>query len=96
MRLIDADFEIAHWESALIDPTPDVTEKDRRTAPHIIDALKMAGTVKDAVEVVRCKDCKYYHKYVDAPNGGCAHYSYSHIPMYPEDYCSHGERKDDG
>ena len=30
MRLIDADFEVAHWESALLNPTPDVTEKDRR------------------------------------------------------------------
>lgn len=60
MRLVDADFEVAHWESVLLNPTPDVTEKDRRTAPYIIDALKMAGTVKDAVEVVRCKDCKYF------------------------------------
>ena len=60
MRLIDADFEVAHWESVLLNPTPDVTEKDHRTAPYIIDALKMAGTVKDAVEVVRCKDCKHF------------------------------------
>ena len=47
----------------------------------------------NAVEVVRCRDCKWFYinpdEYVDdcTNAGGC---------MYPEpdDYCSHGERRD--
>lgn len=100
MRLIDADFEVAHWESVLIDPTPDVTEKDRRTAPYIIDALKMAGTVKDAVKVVRCKDCKYFelnhwdgiiitaHEICSKWGSGCK--------TDKDGYCFLGERETDG
>ena len=87
MRLIDADFEVAHWESVLLNPTPDVTEKDRRTAPYIIDALKMAGTIKDAVEVVRCKDCEH-DKY-------CCRIIRSSGRL-ESDFCSYGERKTDG
>ena len=46
MRLIDAEFEENHYASMLLDPTPDVTEQDKRNARIIIDALKMAKTVE--------------------------------------------------
>lgn len=55
--------------------------------------MKNAPAV-DAVEVVRCKDCKYwsgyggYCKHFGSPLGGTVHY-----PRM-EDYCSHGERRD--
>ena len=45
----------------------------------------------DAVEVVRCKDCKYC-----SYNGLCNLFlSHSH-EMKPDDFCSYGERKSDG
>lgn len=50
----------------------------------------------DAVEVVRCKDCKY-----GEPNGQhgckCYHYKlYETHEMSPNDFCSHAERREDG
>lgn len=47
-RLIDATFEENHYASMLLNPTPDVTEQDKKNARIIIDALRMAGTVIDA------------------------------------------------
>lgn len=44
-KLIDATFEENHYASMLLDPTPDVTEQDKRTAKDIIFALQMAKTV---------------------------------------------------
>lgn len=42
----------------------------------------------DAVEVVRCRDCRSYNK---PKTGWCeAHLDCEH----PDDYCSYGERKD--
>ena len=51
----------------------------------------------DAVEVVRCKDCKHYK-----PQKKSAHWenraNYCNrvvtIKMQPDDFCSYGERKD--
>ncbi len=47
-RLIDATFEENHYASVLLDPTPDVTEQDKKNARIIIEALRMAGTVIEA------------------------------------------------
>lgn len=52
----------------------------------------------DAVEVVRCKDCKHYK------NGSCNIHSvwpYQYSPGYDfrpddDDFCSYGERKNNG
>lgn len=40
----------------------------------------------DAIEVVRCRDCKYWHY------GDC----YRQELTRPEDFCSYGEEKDNG
>lgn len=63
-----------------------------------IKNIEEAPTV-DVVEVVRCKDCKYYRNH---PNGLCyAHtepygtgYKGEAICVEPDDFCSYGERKD--
>ena len=62
---------------------------------------------KDTVEVVRCKDCKHWHE----ETGWCTEHSHfvgfdgmachpsqsSEWKMFDaEDFCSRGERKDDG
>ena len=50
------------------------------------------ATTVDAVEVVRCKDCKYYeiHKPIVLEN--CER-NWHLTPMKPDDFCSYGERK---
>ena len=52
----------------------------------VLDIVKKAPTV-DAVEVVRCKDCKHYD------NGGCGK-CYGEYEPNQNDFCSCGERKD--
>lgn len=52
---------------------------------------------KDVVEVVRCKDCKYYK--VGNPNADyCYHERYEDLSQgvsyKPNDFCSYGERKE--
>lgn len=51
----------------------------------------------DAVEVVRCKDCKHYDLGVCLKiySNGNAHPE-AWQPRRPEDFCSYGERKDGG
>lgn len=55
--------------------------------------IEHAPTV-DAVEVVRCKDCKQWCRnvgIVDSPNGHCF---YHDIDTNGYDFCSYGERRD--
>ena len=61
-----------------------------------IDAIPPA----DVVEVVRCKDCWYYSPLACKPSiGDCRYWLYEEridsLPVYEDDYCSYGERKDD-
>ena len=54
-------------------------------------AIKDAPTI-DAVEVVRCKECKHWDNKDDAQR--C---SYAHNGLHwakPDDYCSYGERSE--
>ena len=46
----------------------------------------------DAVEVVRCRECKY----CDPENHHCDHYMGTSAPLRrkPDDFCSYGERKE--
>lgn len=76
-----------------------LTHKDDMTERHecgcIIEMLDNAPTA-DVVEVVRCKDCKYYK------NGGCDLHSepkerrpYERwtVDVRENDYCSYGKKK---
>ena len=45
----------------------------------------------DAVEVVRCKDCKHYDL---APNGFNGMCNRQYATFYAHDFCSYGERKE--
>ena len=57
---------------------------------YCIDKVKAV----DAVEVVRCKDCKHYW----LPQGFCEHERYEYLTQSiwheDDDFCSYGERKD--
>ena len=54
--------------------------------------LREAPTV-DAVEVVRCRECKYRFKNNGHSRDGCPIID-ANIWMDDDDFCSHGERKD--
>ena len=57
-------------------------------ALHIIDSIPAA----DAVEVVRCKDCKYWQDNNDGyPHEECR-WGHGETPD-ANDFCSYGERK---
>ena len=45
----------------------------------------------DVVEVVRCKDCKYYEIHKPTITLNCEREG-KLVPMMPNDYCSYGER----
>ena len=73
---------------------------EHHTAEDVIMMIKTAPTVA-AVEVVRCKDCKYYCQ--DKINGViCRHPAldfdtecFDHwINTNPDDFCSYGELKE--
>ena len=71
------------------------TLMDYEVADMIYNCIENAPTV-DAVEVVRCKDCKYYEE--KANSCFCWHWdmaSATEVPYVCElDFCSYGERKD--
>ena len=78
MRLIDADALI---KIALEYDDNMVDVRDIMDAPTI-----------DAVPVVRCKDCKFWHR--DDPAGNGCECNCNGGWWLPEDYCSCGERRD--
>lgn len=51
------------------------------------------ATAADVVEVVRCKDCKYYDSYYLS----CDHERHDHqefrVVQEPDDYCNYAERR---
>ena len=49
----------------------------------------------DVVEVVRCKNCKYFCPYEgEEHKGDCAELVGLESCVYEDDFCSYGERKD--
>lgn len=86
-RLIDADraMEIVHNQGI-----------EHPNAYHLTNyatlILREAPTV-DAVEVVRCRDCKHYEIHKPKVLENCERNGYI-IPMKPDDFCSYGERKE--
>ena len=85
-RLIDAN---ALWN--YVKTTP-ISAATRVTIMCLLDT----ATTVDAVEVVRCKDCVNYCGFEHCKNGICDVDSVSKRAVYPDDFCSYGERKDNG
>ena len=86
-RLIDADFA---QHIANVELLPD-------TAGTVQWVLSHTPTV-DAMEVVRCKDCKRCYKHTTKCNRQkmwiCMRNDLD-VCVRPDDFCSYGERKDD-
>lgn len=84
MRLIDADkFEV--YSYTLI--SPDFEEG----VLSVLEKLDAAPTI-DAVEVVRCKDCKY--SYDNISGLYCSHGVCIYCIVPPDFYCPEGKRKE--
>ena len=97
-RLIDADeivkvAEHAHeqWSLAMVgaDDTRKVNEVFKKQyLCKVVKAVAKNCPTVDAVEVVRCKDCKWFNK------PGCAIYIVDDSDKPKEDdFCSYGERR---
>ena len=87
-KYIDRDALINDFESDLIIRMFDNLKGTPRSKTiDIADVIKRIENfpTEDVVEVVRCKDCKFYG------NGDCSVQSVR--SMWPNDYCSYGERR---
>lgn len=86
-RLIEADAAkaaLTGWET---DPTDEEIE-------YAIDGIPTV----DAVEVVRCQECRYFDTKADGTVGFCKCgevCGYCHSMRVADDFCSYGERRDD-
>lgn len=88
-RLFDAQYKetvrlIRDGETHLDNLAEGFTEADR--------IIRKIPTV-DAVEVVRCKDCRYRFKSSNRSKGVCPIIN-ADIWMDDDDFCSHGEQKE--
>ena len=88
-RLIDANRLLRETRFQEVRYPHDDLKKDIENAPTV-----------DAVEVVRCKDCKHW-SYISGldKEPRCTVFCGLHSKAYPtdpDDYCSYGERKDNG
>lgn len=80
-------------EKRLIDANALIKEANSDGAYGYVDAKQIADApTVDAVEVVRCMDCKH----CDPENYHCDHPMGTAAPLKrkPDDFCSYGERKD--
>lgn len=99
MRLIDADELIEHMflgteYDKTVDDGMEKTEAMCKAFKcgwndALASVMDYAPTV-DAVEVVRCKDCKWYEN--DGYHTNC---QIMRFCVEAEDYCSRGERRED-
>ena len=82
-------------EKRLIDANALIEEANAEGAYGYVDAFQIANaSTVDAVEVVRCRDCKHWHKetlFCDYMPYGEAQ---ERVNWYADDFCSYGERKD--
>lgn len=99
-RLIDA----TDWDSFYADMgdsrnTMDSYDRGYTDALDRVDDWMDAQPTVDAVEVVRCKDCKHWqliHEHI--PHMECQIFcgAYEHgYPTNADDFCSYGERRTD-
>lgn len=90
-RLIDAD---ALWRKFENGPWYDNADRDEIALPLVDDAPTV-----DAVEVVRCRDCKRCYKHTTKRNRQkmwiCMRNDFE-VCVRPYDFCSYGERRTDG
>ena len=105
MRLIDADA----LKDMLIEVLESIRQNPKMTRDeiHIISGCHMLcemiddAPTADAVEVVRCRDCKYWSGRNDKPGevtaiGYCDHPNHHIMPLRAGCYCADGAKMDGG
>lgn len=60
--------------------------------PAIVRHVIEKAHAVDAVEIVRCKDCKHLY---DGEDGYCCHLHKGLVKISEDSFCSYGERKKD-
>lgn len=82
-------------EKRLIDANALIEEANAEGAYGYVDAFQIANApIVDAIPVVRCRECKHWHKetlFCDYTLYGEAQ---ERVNWYANDFCSYGERKD--
>lgn len=106
MRLIDAEIlynRFAELESIALTKYKEATSKEERCKWNTIHNERidykldiLYAPIIDAVEVVRCKDCKNYGSFNGEDESCCSPCADSYFKVAPDDYCSRGERIDKG
>ena len=89
-RYIDADIlrknEIARCHCV---PCVGSNDNNYKDLDEVLDSCPTA----DVVEVVRCKDCKFYKDWGDCIT--CSHWTvFEDVSTEPNALCSYGERRD--
>ena len=89
MRTIDADAVVT---IQVYDDMTEETDTKKMTIAEAIDEWSDEGCppTVDAVEVVRCKDCRWFEN--DGYHTNC---QIMRFCVEAEDYCSRGERRED-
>ena len=92
MRLIDADWVFSNLKQTVVVTGKENAEAVVKALEDYNGLIRNAPTI-DAVEVVRCKECKhrYWH---DMGKYLCEMY-YGMSDVSDENYCSYGERRED-
>ena len=96
MRFIDADKLLGIYKKWIPQLSSKEDEGDRRGVETCIAVLEDMPTM-DAVEVVRCNDCKYHHWEQEPCHGKIEHYcELPHmrgVEVFTEFFCYYGKRK---
>ena len=87
MRLIDAD----RLSEAIYDNVPAPYEDASWAKENCLAEIEAAQTV-DAVEVVRCRECKWWQE--DDDVGHCDNPDGLDNYAKPDDFCSYGKQKE--
>lgn len=91
-RLIDANAlacEVLAVKCNLVNGKSEWLNGYRDALQAVLELITEAPTV-DAVEVVRCKDCKWRN------TKGCPYKNFNAVERSDDDFCSDGERRTDG
>ena len=85
--------EIIKWLESL---KAEMGKSEHSTLWHYAEAIDMAiEALTDAVEVVRCEDCKYSKHLKQYPKVNTWKCTLTDVVYRADDYCRYGERKNE-
>jgi len=73
---------------AEIDADPDAIQASSRGMALYAEHIK-ALPAADVVPVVRCRVCRYYHQFIERPDGICYNANINTLP-FTDDFCKWG------